>query len=87
MSKRVKNNPKLYEKKQFLAGKENYSLYTWKERIVIPKTLQKRTVEWYHERLMHPGGTRTELSIAQHYYWKGLTTSVKAVITENKGGI
>ena len=28
LSKRVKNNPKLYEKKQFLAGKENYSLYT-----------------------------------------------------------
>ena len=82
LSKRVKNNPKLYEKKQFLAGKENYSLYTWKERIVIPKTLQKRTVEWYHERLMHPGETRTELSIAQHYYWKGLTTSVKAVCTK-----
>jgi hypothetical protein len=26
-------------------------------KLVIPKTLQRRTVEWYHHYLQHPGST------------------------------
>ena len=37
---------------------------------MIPKLLEKQVVEWYHNTLCHPGETRTELSIAQHIYWK-----------------
>ena len=33
-------------KKQFLAGKNNYSLYTWKERIVIPNIGDQRYAFW-----------------------------------------
>ena len=45
-------------------------------KIVIPKQIQKTLVEWYHKVLCHPGETRTELTIGQHLYWKGLQKSV-----------
>ena len=45
-------------------------------KIVIPRSLQRRCVEWYHEILMHPGETRTELTIRQHYWWNNLRDNV-----------
>jgi len=46
------------------------------ELIVVPLALQKRAVKWYHEILCHPGQTRTEMTIGQHYYWKGMRTTI-----------
>ena len=34
-------------------------------------------MNWYHERLCHPGHTRTEETIGQHFEWKGLRTMVR----------
>ena len=36
-------------------------------------------VEWYHEVLGHPGETRTELTIKQHFTWKNLRKTVQQV--------
>ena len=48
-------------------------------KIVIPKSLQKHLVQWYHTFLCHPGETRTEQTIRQHFTWGGLTKMVKNV--------
>ena len=45
--------------------------------IVMPVTLQQQVLEFYHESLGHPGQTRTELSIKQHFVWKNMTRDVK----------
>ena len=42
-------------------------------------TLQKKTVEWYHEMLCNPGETLTEHTIRQHFDWKALRTTVHDV--------
>ena len=34
-------------------------------------------VQWYHEILCHPGSTRTEDTIAQHFYWEGMRKTVR----------
>ena len=36
----------------------------------------KKTVEWYHEMLCHPGETQTEHTLRQHFDWKALRTTV-----------
>ena len=36
-----------------------------------------RTVDWYHKMLCHPGETRTEHTIRQHFDWRGLRTTVQ----------
>ncbi len=46
---------------------------------MVPKTLQKRIVRWYHEQLCHPGENRTEQTIKQHFWWKNLKHDVHEV--------
>jgi len=76
LQKLVKDNP-LYTQKEYTFDGKTVSLHVFKdERIVMPKTLQKRTVTWYHDTMLHPGQTRTEATIAQHFYWKGLRNDV-----------
>ena len=41
--------------------------------------MQKKAVEWYHGVLMHPGETRTELTVTQHYCWIGMHDTVTRV--------
>jgi transposase InsO family protein len=65
------NNDKL-ERKVFTHSSKEYNLIVRNGKIVIPATLQDKTVEYYHQLLMHPGETRTELTISQHYYWKNM---------------
>ena len=48
-------------------------------KIIIPASLQKRVVEWYHNILCHPGETRTEQTIRQHFTWKNLRHHVAQV--------
>ena len=35
--------------------------------------------EWHHKHLMHPGKTRTEKTIGQHFYWKGIHQTITKV--------
>ena len=57
-------------------GKERH-LIVKDGKIVMPKTLQTRCVNWYHEVLCHPGMTRTEQTIRQHFTWKNLRKDVE----------
>ena len=45
-------------------------------RLVIPKTLQSKVVQWYHHYLFHPGQTRLEETIATIMYWRSLRSNV-----------
>ena len=61
-----------YSIKHFHGADKKYSLICRKHKIVIPKLLEKQVVEWYHNALCHTEETCTELSVAQHFYWKSL---------------
>ena len=39
-----------------------------KDKIVVPKLLQKHVIDWYHTVLCHPGMNQTEETISQ-YLW------------------
>ena len=42
----------------------------------MPTALQQQTIDWYHTTLCHPGENRTEETIRQHFYWKGMRDQV-----------
>ena len=78
----VKEKPNDYSIKHFHGAGKKYSLICRHGKIVIPKSIQKTLVEWYHNVLCHPGETRTELTIGQHFYWKGLRKSVHDICSK-----
>ena len=39
-------------------------------------------VEWYHNHLCHPGKTRTQQTIRQHFTWKNLRETVHDVCSK-----
>ena len=63
----------------YRGGGKTRELITFNGKIVIPKSLQRRCVEWYHVNLCHPGATRTEQTIRQHFYWPNLRKDVETV--------
>ena len=68
-----------YSLHTFRGGGKSYDLITHCGKICIPKILQRRTVDWYHSYLCHPGETRTEQTIRLHYYWPNLRDTVHEV--------
>jgi NADH:ubiquinone oxidoreductase subunit len=69
----------LYEKTTMKRADKSYELVTREAKIVVPRALARKAAEWYHIHLLHPGETRTELTIAQHYYWKGMRQDIQKV--------
>jgi hypothetical protein len=65
-----------YKEEAFPSNERSFKLVAKDGKIVVPKVLQKRIIEWYHGAIMHPGETRTELTIGQHYTWKGMRKTV-----------
>jgi Integrase zinc binding domain len=57
----------------------DFKLVTKEDKIVLPKALQHKAVQYYHAILCHPGQTRTELTMAQHYTWVGMRNTVQQV--------
>ena len=55
----------------------NISVHTIDKKIIIPTSLQRRIIEWYHSNLRHPGITRAINSISQTFYWKGIRPQVE----------
>ena len=49
----------------------------YSDRIVVPKVLQSKILEWCHYLLVHLGRDRMLKSISQHFYWKGMTKDVE----------
>ena len=55
---------------------EGVEVITHHKKIYIPRQLQLRVVAWYHEYLVHPGQSRTEATIRQHFTWPKLREHV-----------
>jgi len=53
-------------------------------KLVIPKNLRRRAVEWYHHYLQHPGSTRLEETLRGSMYWKGMRSTVRAYVKNCK---
>ena len=60
-------------------GDKDHRLIWQNNKICLPKALQKKTVDSYYEMLCHQGGTRKEHTLRQHFYWRGLRTTVQNV--------
>jgi hypothetical protein len=71
-----------YHLKSFRGGGKTKNLICYKEKIVIPTTLQKRVVSWYHTMLCHAGETRTEQTIRQQFWWPDLRANVHDCCTK-----
>ena len=89
----AKEWPNHYSIKQFYGTGKTYSVICRHRKIVIPKRIQKFLVELYHNALYHPGETnhnalyhpgetRTELTIGQHSYSKGLQKSIHNICSQ-----
>ena len=73
----VENKQNEYTYTTFNFGDSSFDLITKHDKIVLPTSLQRRAVQWYHETLLHPGLSRTELTMAQHYTWKGMHSTIE----------
>jgi hypothetical protein len=58
----------------------NYPLIYHEDRIVVPVSLQPRLLKWYHQNLMHPGITRMQQTILQHFTWASLRKDVENLV-------
>ena len=74
--KKAKND-KEYSLRTYTTAGRTRTLITKNNKIAVPGALQEPLVQWYHEQLCHPGQTRTELTVRQHFIWDGLSTTVK----------
>jgi hypothetical protein len=79
---KVNNKLNGFHLKTFRGGRKRRQLICRNDKIVIPDTLQRRVVEWYHTILCHPGETRTEQTIRQHFWWKTLREDVHEVCSK-----
>jgi len=55
---------------------EGFDLAHYKKNIYIPESLTTQLVQWYHELLVHPGTSRLEATLQQHYWWPRLRKEV-----------
>jgi hypothetical protein len=73
----AKLSNKGYTSKKLRGGNKAFNIVHYNDRIAVPKTLQKRILDWYHEVLMHPGINLTELTIRQHFTWPKMHVEVE----------
>ena len=78
----AKEKPNDYSIKQFHRAGKTYSLICRYGETVIQNKYKKTVTEWYHNVICHPGETRTELTIGQHFFWKGLQKSVHDICSK-----
>jgi len=68
-----------YHLMAFRGGDKDVELICYKGKIAIPSSLQLRVTQWYHTYLAHPGETRTEQTIRQHFHWNNLRDTVHKI--------
>ena len=73
---RLRHKPS-YAQTLYPFGDKGYKLITKDNKIVLPRSLQAKAIQWYHEILLHPGETRTELTIGQHFTWVGMQKAIQ----------
>ena len=53
---------------------ENVEIIAYQNCIYVPSSLRRRTIDWYHYFLNHPGGDRLYHTLAKICYWKGIAS-------------
>ena len=56
---------------------DDVELIFYKNKIYVPQCLRRRTLDWYHFYLNHPGGDRLAKTLTEVCYWKGLAHQAK----------
>ena len=72
LMKLCKKQPKDYVYKFIM----DHKLVTYKNKIVVPKSLQLQTLQWYHHYLQHPGETRMYKTLQQSLYWPSMLKDI-----------
>ncbi len=49
-------------------------------KLIIPASLQHRTVSWYHHYLQHPGHSRLEETTRPVMYWKRMLRTIRSYV-------
>ena len=70
-----------YETQTFMSADKQIPVICYNGKMVIPSSLQKRVIEWYHTYLSHPGINRTEETIGQHLYWPKMRDQITHAVT------
>jgi RNase H-like domain found in reverse transcriptase/Integrase zinc binding domain len=65
-----------HQLKSFHGGDIAYKLMCHNDKIIVPKSLQKYLMEWYHQYLLHPGMNRTNETIKQHFWWNSMQKDI-----------
>ena len=55
---------------------EDAELFAKDGRIVVPTSLQSRTIEWFHVYLAHPGASRMTATIGANFHWKNMKAHI-----------
>jgi len=50
------------------------------ERIIVPKSIQPKLLQWYHTMLVHPGMTRLYNTLHQHFTWRRMRNDVQSYL-------
>ena len=66
-----------YTRTKVRGGRNDYDIIELNGKIVVPTTLRKRMLTWYHDTLMHPGITRMTKTIRLHFTWPNLDKQVE----------
>ena len=71
-----------YRVKTFHGGGKSRSLLCLNDKIVVPSTLRRPILTWYHDNLCHPGQIRSEATIRLHFFWPTLRGDVRRYCTK-----
>ena len=80
LKKELKKDTCKYHIKDFHGGGKIRSLVCYKDKIVVPKPMQRHVIDWYHTTLCHPGINRTEETIAQHLFWPKMRSQITGYV-------
>ena len=54
----------------------------YKDKIVLPQSLVRPVIEWYHHNLNHTGATRTFKTINGHFYFPNMERIINKFVEE-----
>ena len=74
--KELKKKNTKYALQAFVSAGKSRELICYNNKIVVPSSLHKTVVHWYHHYLGHPGINRTEETISQHLWWPKMRTFI-----------
>jgi hypothetical protein len=75
-----KNNAIMPHKDMVIQLVENTKVLCKNGKLMIPTSLRRRAVKWYHHYLQHPGHTRLEETMRSGMYWKGMRTTIRKYV-------